>query len=130
MTEPAQTVPNVAARKEEFTIPTAQRTKKHNVLLKKSKDPRQRRENGTKLRIVNIRLKDSAATEFNKILLVRQPCQNVKFSNVFETNRSPSSGYNGDEIICRNVGKTSRLDAAVCLRKFHCVTVKFTLQDT
>jgi hypothetical protein len=34
MTEPEQTVPRVAARKEEFTIPTAQRTKKLDVLFK------------------------------------------------------------------------------------------------
>jgi len=34
MTEPAQTVPTVIARKEEFTVPTAQRTKKLDVLFK------------------------------------------------------------------------------------------------
>ena len=34
MTEPAQTVPNVATRKEEFTVPTAQRTKKLEDLFK------------------------------------------------------------------------------------------------
>jgi len=37
MTEPPQTVPNVAARKEEFTVPTAQRTNKFDVLFKKAR---------------------------------------------------------------------------------------------
>ena len=37
MTEPAQTVLNVAARKEEFVVPTAQRTENLDVLIKKAK---------------------------------------------------------------------------------------------
>jgi hypothetical protein len=59
-------MPNVVARKDEFTVPTAQRIKEHNVLLK-NKGPRHRRENGTELRKVrvNIRLEASAATESN-----------------------------------------------------------------
>jgi hypothetical protein len=37
MTEHAQTVPNVAARKEKFIVPTAQRTKKLDVLFKQGR---------------------------------------------------------------------------------------------
>jgi hypothetical protein len=37
MTVPAQTVPNVAARKEEFIVPIAQRTKKLDVLFKQAR---------------------------------------------------------------------------------------------
>ena len=37
MTEPAQKVPNVAAYKEEVIVPTAQSTKKLDVLFKKSR---------------------------------------------------------------------------------------------
>jgi hypothetical protein len=33
MTEPAQTVPNVAARKEDFIVPPVQSTKKLDVLF-------------------------------------------------------------------------------------------------
>jgi hypothetical protein len=90
MTQPPQTVFNVAAWEEEYTVPTAQRTKKY-VLLKKSKGPRQRRENGTELRIVrvHIRIEASAATEINENFSGRQPRQDVKFSNVSETNSIP-----------------------------------------
>jgi hypothetical protein len=37
MTEPAQTVPNIAARKEVFIDPTAERTKKLDVLFKQAR---------------------------------------------------------------------------------------------
>jgi hypothetical protein len=37
MTEPAQTVINVAGRKEEFIVPTTQRTKNLDVFFKKAR---------------------------------------------------------------------------------------------
>ena len=57
MTEPAQTVPNVAARKQELIVPTVQRTKKTRRLIPTHRGPRQRRENGTELRIVRVKIR-------------------------------------------------------------------------
>jgi hypothetical protein len=57
-----------------------------------------------------------AATEFNAI-----------FSDDFYATKPPAHPEDGDGNSSRNVVKPSHLDAAVCLRKVHLLTIRYTI---
>ena len=57
-----------------------------------------------------------AATEFNEI-----------FSHDFGATKPPAHTEDGDGNSSRNVVKPSHLDAVVCLRKVHWITVLYTI---
>ena len=57
-----------------------------------------------------------AATEFNEI-----------FSDDFGATKPPAHPEDGDGNSSRNVVKPSNLDAVVCLRKVHWITVGYTI---